>query len=616
MKRREALMLGGIVLLGGCMGPSIRSQSPEEINAAGSDTQLVGDLAVPFGLYPLTIESVGLVTGLPGTGSDPEPSSQRAALLDEMQTRGVQNPNQVLASPTTSLVLVRAFLRAGIQKGDHFDVEVRIPSRSETTSLRDGWLVETRLHELGVAGGQMRQGHLLALAEGAVLVDPGANLQDESDRVKLGRGRILGGGTCLKDRGLGLVLKPDEKSVRNSATIGTAVNRRFHLFENGVKEGVAKPKKDDYIEIKVHPRYKDNVERYMLVIRSLAMAESAAEQMARLKFLERQLLDPVSSATAALRLEAIGKQGIEVLRKGMNAKEPEVRFYSAEALAYLDESEAVAPLAEAARGEPAFRVYALSALSAMDDYAAYEALQNLLSTPSAETRYGAFRALWAMNANDPLVRGESLDGKFSYHLLNVGGPAMIHATRSYRPEIVLFGPEQRFATPLVLEAGKNILVNSQEEGRITISRFAVDAPDQKRVVSDKVDEVIRAVVELGGHYPDVVQLLQQAKSKKVLDGKFEIDAIPRGGRDYTRESIDDLPEGNAADAVSPETATPKSNFIPANPTPDLFGNKNSGEDGMRERKKTYDKNTTEAPKKSHPLRDGFGKLMGRSPGDG
>src|SRR3981189_3045937 len=109
MKRREALMLGGMFLLGGCSwGPSIRSQSPEEINAAGSDTQLIGDLAVPFGLYPLTIESVGLVTGLPGTGSDPEPSSQRAALLDEMQTRGVQNPNQVLASPTTSLVLVRA----------------------------------------------------------------------------------------------------------------------------------------------------------------------------------------------------------------------------------------------------------------------------------------------------------------------------------------------------------------------------------------------------------------------------------------------------------------------------------------------------------------------------
>src|SRR4029079_4163655 len=71
MKRREALMLGSMVFLGGCMGPSIRSQSPEEINAAGSDTQLIGDLAVPFGLYPLTVESVGLVTGLPGTGSDP-----------------------------------------------------------------------------------------------------------------------------------------------------------------------------------------------------------------------------------------------------------------------------------------------------------------------------------------------------------------------------------------------------------------------------------------------------------------------------------------------------------------------------------------------------------------
>ena len=71
-------------------------------------------------------------------------------LLDEMQRRGVNNPNALLASKDVSLVLVRAILRPGIQKGDHFDVEVRIPASSETTSLRGGYLLETRLTDMAV----------------------------------------------------------------------------------------------------------------------------------------------------------------------------------------------------------------------------------------------------------------------------------------------------------------------------------------------------------------------------------------------------------------------------------------------------------------------------------
>src|SRR5579885_3072535 len=97
-----------LALLSGCTGLNVRSQSPEDpIEAIGSQVKLVGDLAVPFGTNYIAIESIGLVTGLPGTGSDPPPSPQRASLLAEMQTRGVQNPNQLLASPNTEMVMVR-----------------------------------------------------------------------------------------------------------------------------------------------------------------------------------------------------------------------------------------------------------------------------------------------------------------------------------------------------------------------------------------------------------------------------------------------------------------------------------------------------------------------------
>ncbi len=56
-------------------------------------------------------------------------------LVADMQARGVVNINQVLASPTTSLVWVQAFLPPGVQKGDPLDVEVRVPPNHETTDL-------------------------------------------------------------------------------------------------------------------------------------------------------------------------------------------------------------------------------------------------------------------------------------------------------------------------------------------------------------------------------------------------------------------------------------------------------------------------------------------------
>ncbi len=559
---RRAILAGGLALLGGCSmnNAAVRSQSPEDTDATSTKTRLVGDVAVPDGMSPIRVEAVALVTGLADTGSDPAPSPQRAVLLGELQTRGVRNPNQVLASPATALVLVQGFLRPGIQKGDRFDVELRTPERDETSSLRGGWLMETRLQILAVGStdGKFHNSNALALAEGPILVDPSA---DENDRVALCRGRVLGGGVALDSRPLRLVLKPKERSVFVSSQIGTALDKRFNTFSRGLKRGVATPKTDQYVELVVHPRYKDNIERYMLVVAAVPLREAAPERASRLAVLERQLLDPLTSSTAALRLEAIGREGIETLRKGLRATDPEVRFYSAEALAYLDDGEAAIPLAEAAQKEPAFRAFALAALSAMDDkgrVAAYEALRNLLDVSSAETRYGAFRALWAMNSSDHVIRGEMLKDQFHYHILKTGGPPMIHVTRTYRPEIVLFGADQRFQTPVALQAGNHIAVNGAAGETVTVSKFVAGEPDQKRQVSTKIDDVIRTVVELGGTYPDVVQMLQQAKATQSLASRFEVDAVPRVGRTYARGGI----EAGADDQ--------KAEFVAANPAPDLF----------------------------------------------
>ncbi len=559
LNRREWLICGGLLFLAGCAGPAVRSQSPEDAEMASIEKQvrLVEAVAVPFGMNYVRAEGPALVWGLQNTGSDPPPSAPRAELLADMQARGVVNPNTILASATTSLVWVVAYLPPGVQKGDPLDIDVAVPPQNETTSLYGGWLMETRLKEKAVLmDHRVHDGHVLAIGDGPLLVDPQPPGEDKSSQL---RARVLGGAHVLKNRNLGLILKDEDKSVFLSKQIGDALNRRFHTYAHGSQQGVATPKTDTFIELQMHPRYKHNLARYMRVIRSVAIRETPNEQIGRLKLLEKQLLDAVTCETAAIRLEAIGKDGIPVLKTGLKSSDPEVRFYAAEALAYLDDAASAKPLAEAARNIPAFRAYALAALSALNDVESSDELKALLDVPSAETRYGAFRALWAMNDHDPLVKGEDLGGKFSFHVLPTVGEPMIHVTRSFRAEVVMFGPGQRLLLPVSIDAGKSIVVNGRGNNEVTVSRFAVGEADQKRVVSNQVEDVIRAIVDLGGNYPDVVQFLQQAKANRSLSCRFEVDALPNPNRQYERRG-DEAPGGG----VEP------TNYQVTTPLPNLF----------------------------------------------
>ena len=537
------LLTGAISFLGlaGCSTLNLQqfpwSTEEEDLEEVpiGGKAKLVGDLATGYGQDPIVIESVGMVSGLDGTGSNPALSGQRDMLIDDMQRRGVRKPTQILASSGTALVLVRGILRPGIQKGDNFDIEIRCPSNSETTSLRGGWLLESRLTQGAILSDRrLHQGDALGLAKGPVLIDPAVNTTQNP--ILACRGRILGGGTALKSRTLGLVLKENKQNVFNAAQIQDAINRRFFInHPGGYQDGVAKAISDKYVELQVHPTYKDNVTRYLQVIRSVAIHESAVKREERIALLQEQLLDPTKARGAALQLEGIGKHAADALKTGLTSENIEIRFRSAEALAYLHQPEAAAVLGNVAREEPAFRVFALAALGVMnDDYESADALKALLDVPSVETRYGAFRMLSEMQR----INTEYLGEQFHYCVIPTTQEPMIHITKSKRPEIVVFGPEQKILTPCLLKAGPRIRVTSDGGDEIAITRFGQNKLDQKRIVKNRVDEVIRAIVDLDGTYPDVVQVIQEAKEKNLLPSRFEIDALPDAGRTYHRMAKD------------------------------------------------------------------------------
>lgn len=542
-----------LLIASGCTTLGLRGNLSEaKIPTDSTRTlQLVDDLARPWGMNYVRVDGVSLVMGLAGTGSDPRPNSERAMLLNEMKSREVDRPNHVLASPNTSLVVATAYLPPGVRKGDRIDVEVNVPARSNTKSLRDGWLMPTRMREYARVKNRVSSGHVVALAQGSLLID--ALFEGEDDDVFLTRGKILGGGVATKSRDMGLLIRDEHLTVKTSIRVGKAINNRFHIYDRGVLRPVATPEKDKFVRLLVHPQYQDNIIRYMRVIQSIPVRYGEDGISGHIHTLATQLMHPATASVAAVKLEALGDDGVPALKTACGSPDSEVQFYAAEALAYMDEADAVDVLVETIHDEPAFRLRALIALGAMTNSESNDALLSLLGDSSAETRYGAFRAITRVHPGDPAVRGEVLGDQFHYHVIDSSGEPLVHVTRSERPELVLFGRDQKLKHPVVLFAGSKIVVRSANENEIVVTRFSTDDEDQKITCPAQLDAVVRAIVELGGTYPHVVQAITGAKSQKCLLSRVEFEALPESGRTYHRSPSNTAPE-RAVTATSPPTA--------------------------------------------------------------
>jgi flagellar basal body P-ring protein FlgI len=580
--RRQFLCWALTLMVSGCHKSSLRSQNPDDDDVKPPTTQFIRDQVTVSGLNAITIEAVGLVRNLDGTGGDPHPSIYRTMLLQDMRKRNVLNPNTILQDPNNSLVLIRAAVPPVIEVGDRFDVEVVLPESTEATSLKGGWMMQADLAEQAmVPGGRLRAGHILAKAEGPIMLSTGEG-ENASRNGVLKRGRILGGakyvgGIARKGRLLGLYVRSDLRSVRTTKKIAEQIGKRFHYHDHGIKKPLADAKTDQHVELKVHHAYKENFMRYVRVIRAIAIDETPIELRERMERLRKSLLVPQTASTAATELEAIGIDSSLILKEGLKSPDPEVRFYSADALAYLGDGAGIGELEQAARNEPAFRVFALAALTTLGSPEARTALNEMMLKPtieivdgqkkevySAETRYGAFRALWTIDRNDEFIGGESFNDEFNLHIIESDGDEMAHLTRFRVPQVVLFGRDQKLNTPVNLSAGRHIMITAPSNSdTITISRFHADGPDEKRTTSTNLAEVIRAIGLMRASYPDVAQMLVQAEKQQNLSGRLEIDAMPAAGRIYYRTGAANADETDKKNGVRVGDPNQVPNMFPA-----------------------------------------------------
>ena len=507
--------------------------------------RMVGDRTGVDGMRPVRVEGIGLLINLHGTGSDPPLNVYRERMTDFMQKlpNPVRQPARFLASPSTAIVLLRAHIPSGARKGDQIDVEVWVPPGDVTTSLKGGKLLPARLSANLVARNELKKGDELIEAMGPVLVtgDP----SNPEDAASLRRGMLLGGGRVLADHDFRIAwAKADRagslKQARRSQELARRINLRFATSRFGPRQGLATAKNDKFIELKLADEYRYDIQRYLHVVRRVPVSTSETFTRTALQILEERLLRPTETLEAALRLEAIGKPAIPVLMRGLKSSKTGVRFASAQSLAYLGDASGLSTLAHLAEHEPAYRAYALTAMIALDRPASRAGLTRLLHARSAETRYGAFRALWSFDKLHPEVRGKNLNNQFYLHKIDSEAEPMVHVARSFRPEVVLFGAEQRIQTPLSLRAGEFITLHNAADDRILLASFRPgrDEVRERRAESSLLlADVIEAAAKLGATYPDIVDMLQQAARNGNLSGRLEINALPEVVRLSTLDRI-------------------------------------------------------------------------------
>ena len=560
-----------VVMLGlvGCAQTQTRFQSEDE-SEKDYAIKTVGDVTSVANAESISVSGIGLVVGLNGTGSVP-PGGFRTLLEEQLRKRGVQNVKEILASPNNALVVVSALVPAGARKDDPLDVEITLPPESKTTSLRGGVLKHCVMYNYGTRHSVMPttqradallQGHPLATAEGSVL----AGFGDGDQKANLRVGRIWGGGRCRVDRTFFLALNNDQQYARVAMRVADRINATFQASGKDLAEAKTKT----VVTLRVPPQYKYNLPRFLRVVRLIPLVESPSATSSYVKRIEQDLLDPARTVTAALRLEALGTGTIPALKEGLASNHVLVRFSAAEALAYLGSSSCGEELGKLVQDQPVLRAYCLTALASLDEAVCHVQLSQLLNSTSAEVRYGAFRALRALDERDTLVRGELVNKSFWLHRVATDSPPLVHISTSRRPEVVLFGDDPYLQAPFWFVVGSDFTITAgKDDSQCTIRCTSTRRKNQLQQCDCKLENVLQTLVHMGGEYPEVVEFLHKANDCKSLTCGVAVDALPQATSVYQiakagQEGLEGEPELLRAD---PEVLNARADF---SATPTLF----------------------------------------------
>jgi hypothetical protein len=556
-----------LVALTGCLQPFARMQMGDDAeHDKDLDVRTVGDVTEVGNVGPQQVSGVGLVTGLAGTGHAPM-GHYREMLEKQLRKQGAEHVKALLDSPDNALVRVTAFIPAGARRGDPIDLEVDLPPGSKAASLAGGYLHECTLREYQSTRNinpdykvdRSLAGNIVAFGKGPLLV--GCRAAEEPGELK--RGHVWQGGVSLANRPIFFIMKKDDRSARIANAVAERINFMYqddhhkariseahkqllllddvtHKLNQSQLRGsgkIARACNTEIIEVCVPHTYRYNRQRYLLVARLVPLREEGSEASLRYRQRLRQLLlDPADSIRAALRLEALGKDSIPVLKEGLDSDDPLVRYASAEALTYLGSTAGVEELAKLARQNPMLTNFAVVALAGLDEGICRTRLAELLRCDDAPVRCAAFMALRLVAAHDPpeldgrpnrWLNGRLLNDAFWLHQVAPASTPLVTYAVDRRPEVVLYGDGISLTPPTRLLVGQDFTVTAADgDDRCTIMRISKESSQQRKQCALQLADVLATLAELGGGYPDAVDLLRKLEERGGMSCPVRVAAVP------------------------------------------------------------------------------------------
>ncbi len=524
MKYWDNIGVLGVVLLVFAAGCPIE-QPQQDIQQAINPETTIGSVSRIHFFEAIPVRGIGIVAGLPGTGSSECPKEVREELekyiWKQVPASGMINPRNFIESTNTAVVEIFGVIPSLATEKDTFDVAIRPLSSSQTTSLDGGHLYSAELKELGrlVRIQQFSKfSKTLATVEGPIYSN---KLQTNED----GLWYVLGGARIIHTPRITLVLENPDFIVANA--IRNRINERF-----GAKTAV--PVSEGEIVIQIPDRYVSQKERYLQMIRSLQLGDNPSMKETRIRSLIQDFLANPGDESFEVALEAVGKPALNFLAEHLQHPDEAIRFRVSRCMLNIGDDRALSPLRKMLL-DPAssFRTQAVEVIGqSAKPSDARAILMVALADTDFQVRLKAYEMLFFMRS--PVIKRKIVAGDLVVDSVITPGPKIIYVYQQKTPRIVLFGAPVYCADNLFVQSDDGTVTINAKPGDkfLSVSR---KHPHRPRVLGPiSAGYEVSSLIETLGELSEVNNRLKSrpglavsyAEIIPMLKKMCEIDAIP------------------------------------------------------------------------------------------
>ena len=166
-------------------------------------------------------------------------------------------------------------------------------------------------------------------------------------------------------------------------------------------------------------------------------------------------------------------------------------------------------------------------------------LAQLLGSGEPAVRASAFHGLSLLDDTDSRLGGQLVNGTFWLHRVSQSPASMVCFASSKKAQVIFFGRNIRLLPDSRMFVGKDYTVVSDLTGdKCLVKRINVQG-EQQRTCSQRLDEILLCLTDLGATYPDAVEFLRKAHDYRKVNcpvtnwtqPETTLEALIEGGRD-------------------------------------------------------------------------------------